>query len=364
MKTIEQILHYKNIMGVVDAIKGGLPTDIVPARMLQPTKRVPGNKGTYYKRTSTRKVARTVKYGAPSTLRSMEGIADVPVNLFHSYEHINHDPNLLPMLKSLDGGTQKLGAEIVAKEAADFTQLFHNLRLAAWFSALTLGKIYFDGDGNLLSSSSGAVVTIDFGIPDGNKDQLNVAGNGTIITDSWATASTDIPKQISVLIKQAMAFTGYRPKYAIYGSNIPDYLASNTSMKEFLKMHPASNEAVRNGDVPNSFAKMTWIDGSHAFYNDNDGNNKFFWDDDMVVFLPDPTDMGWWGLIEGSYAVPTNINIQTNATAALASLANVSGMFSYAKVVDDPVTVRQYAGDTVLPIISVPNSVFIADVTP
>lgn len=362
-KTIDQILHHKNIMGVIEAIKGGVPSDIVPAIMMQPTKRIEGNKGTYTKVTSTRKVARSVMYGSPSILRSLSGIAEIAVNLIHSFEHFNHVPNLMPLLLSLDGGKQSLGAEIVGRKAAEFAQLFINLRTAAWFSALAKGFIYFDASGNMLVNETGAVNQIDFGIPAGNRNQLNVAGNGTIITASWATAGTDISIQLNALDKQSAAFTGYAPKYAFYGANVPGYLARNTTMKEFLKFHPASNQAVRNGQVPNGFQEKTWIKASHAFYQDDNGGTQFFWGDNTVVFTPDPSDAGWWGLIEGSYAIPTNVGqLPADANAALRALQTIFGLFGYAKVIDDPVTIRQYGGDTVLPFIAVPNAVFIAEV--
>jgi len=40
----------------------------------------------------------------------------------------------------------------------------------------------------------------------------------------------------------------------------------------------------------------------------------------------------------------------------------IFGMFSYATVTADPPTVKQYAGDTFLPVICVPKSIFIATV--
>ncbi len=362
-KTIGQILHHKNIMGVIEAIKGGVPSDIIPASMMTPTKRIIGEKGSFTQVTSTRKVAKSINYGAPSVLRNLSGISEVAVNLIHSYEHFNHNPNLMPLLLSLDGGQQLLGSEIVGRKAAEFTQLFMNLRVAAWFSALSKGIIYFDADGNMLVNETNAANQIDFKIPSGNRNQLNVAGNGTIITATWATAGTDISIQINALNKQSAAFTGYMPKVAYYGANVPGYLARNTTMKEFLKFHPTSNAAVRNGQVPDGFMEMTWINAAHAFYQDDSGNTKFFWGDDTVVFTPDPADSGWWGLIEGSYSIPTNVGqLPADANAALRSLQTIFGLFGYAKVTDDPVTIRQYGGDTVLPFIAVPNAVFIAEV--
>ena len=294
-----------------------------------------------------------------------KGVSKQPVTLIHSFENFNHDPNLLAILKSTTGATQKRGAEIVGKKIQEFTQRFINLRRAAWFSALSLGAIYLDGDGNLLPSSSGAVVSIDFSVPSGNKAQLDWDGGGAIIGASWATAATDIIGDLRELKLASIALTGYKLKYALYGSNIPGYFAANTTLKEYLARNASGNASLLKGEVPNGLMGLEWIDAQHAFFEDQDGTNQFYWGGNTIVFMPDPVDLGWWGLIEGSYNVPSDVGkLHADAMAALNALRETYGMFGYAKVGHDPVGITQYGGDTFLPVISVPNSVFIADVVP
>jgi hypothetical protein len=364
-KTLQQLLFYKQLIAVIQAIKGGVPGGILPAMVLNPTKKLTGNTGTYRKVEATREVAQAVHYGAASKGVKFKGVSEVPVKLIHSFEHFDHDPNTVAQLLSTDESVQLLGAEEVGRKVAYFGTRFTNLRLAAWYSALAFGKIWLDGEGNLLSSSSGAAITIDYGIPSGNQNQLNWDGNGAIIAASWANASTDIALHIRKIQIAAAVQTGYPIVNAFYGKNIPSYLANNTTMKEYLKMNPVSNDAVRNGQVPNGFCKLNWIDASTAFFTDATGATKFFLGDDTVIFTPAFEDVGWWGFLEGSYAIPTNIgNVQADAMAALNSLKTTSGMFSYATVSHDPTGIRQYGGDTFLPTINVPMSIYIADVTP
>lgn len=363
--SIEEILHYENMIKVILAVKGGVPGGILPEGMFRPTSRMVGNVGTYTKVESTRRVAQTVMYGSPSKAVSLKGVSKVPVTCIHTFEHFQHEPILLALLKSLDGKTQERGAEIVGQKIRDFGQRFENLRRAAWYSALANGKIWLDAEGNLLPTAADAVITIDFGIPTGNKNQLDWDGNGAIIDTTWATDTTNIANDIAELIIAGLTLTGYRLTTAYYGQNIPGYLANNKVMKEFLKLNPGANAAILKGGVPNGFLNLNWVNASYAFFEDSKGVNRFFWKDDMVVFTPDVADVGWWNFLEGSYEIPTDLGVVAgDAAAALRALRQVFGTFAYATITHDPVGIKQYGGDTFLPVVSVPKAVFIADVVP
>lgn len=364
MKTIQEILHFENILKVVEEVKGGVPGGILPEGMFRATRRFLGNVGYYFKVISTRQVARQVRYGSPSVAIKLRGVSKVPVTLAHAFEHFDHEPNLVAVLKSLDDRIQLLGAQEVGRQAGQFTQRFVNARRAMAYSALTTGKIMFDDEGELTMKTSQAAITVNFGIPAGNKGSLNALGAGVIITASWATATTDIPLQIAGIQVAAARLTGYPITEAYYGKNVPSYIAKNTAMKEFLKMNPGSNQAVRRGDIPDGFINLNWHQAYGAFYTREDGTSHQFWTDDMVVFTPNIADVGWWDFLEGSYSIPTDVGqMYGDAIQALNSLQTVFGLFGYATVIHDPAGIRQYAGDTSLPVIVVPKAIFIADVT-
>ncbi len=363
--SIEELLHHENFLKTIEKVKGGVPDGIIPKRMFTRTDTTIGNQGSYFKVESTRRVAQQCLYGAPSKAAKFKGVSKQLVTLLHSFENFQHDPQIVAILKSTNGGVQKRGAELVGRKLAEFTQRFINLRRATWYSAMATGYIYFDEDGELLPDSSGAVNTVDFSIPAGHRNQLDWDGNGAIIGASWATAGTDIMGDVRELKKAAIATTGYPIKKVYYGPNIPGYLSANTALKEFLSRNPEAQKAVIAGDIPDGLLGLTWVDAQDAFYEDKNGTNKHFWDGDKCVFTPDETDMGWWGFIEGSYNIPTDVGkIMADIMHALNSLTEIFGMFGYASVTHDPVGLKQYAGDTFLPLILVPNAIWIADVTP
>ena len=121
---------------------------------------------------------------------------------------------------------------------------------------------------------------------------------------------------------------------------------------------------VETGEILDGFLKMRWVNATEALYEDIDGNSQFFFGGDTVVFTPDVKDDGWWGFVEGSYPVPQDVgSVDSDMVSMIRSgLKSTFGMFSYCLVMPDPVTIIQYFGDTMLPILGVPKSIYIADV--
>jgi len=364
-KTLEQILGAKNLIGTIQGIKAGVPDDLVPQAMLTPTRAEEGNRATYTKVEGTRQTARIAMYGSPSQRTNLKGVSEVPITLLHTIEHIVHKPTTLMNLRNLDNESkQKLGMAEIARATKDFKQRFINLRVSAVYSMLTKGAIYFDSNGNLLPSSSGATVTVDFGVPAGNKNQLDVFGSGAIISASWATANTNIIKQVSDIKKAARKLTGYPLRYAFYGANILDYFLTNTKLKEIINRAPAYQQAFSQGEIADGLLGLNWRPLYEAFFADKDGTLQDWCGDDQVIFTPEPSP-DWYEFIEGTYPVPTDLGKVSNSSeAALGNVVEVAGMFTYARLLDDPVTIKQIAGDTFLPVLKVPKAIFIADVTP
>lgn len=363
-KTLRQILGARTLTGVIQTIKSGVPR-VLPEAFFRVTRTVEGNTCTYLKVEGTRKVARLVQYGSPSKARGLKGVAETPITLLHALENIQHKPATLMNLRNMENeGRQKLGAREVARQTRIFADRFTNLRVSAAISGLVKGVVYFDGDGNLLVSSGSAVTTIDFHVPAGNKNQLDVFGTGAIIGASWATASTKIAKQLKALKRAARKKTGYPLHYAFYGENILDYLLANTQLKELISRNAAWQAAALQGEIASGFMGFEWVPIDEAFYEDNDGTLQEWCGADTIVFTPTPTP-DWYEVIEGTYPVATDIgSVYADERAALASIREESGMFSYAIITADPAGIKQVSGDTFLHVVKVPAAIFIADVTP
>lgn len=357
-KTLEQILGYVALTGTIKATKTGVPNPF-PAAFMSTTKKTIGDSGRYTQVTGTRRTARQVMYGSPALKRELKDIASKDVKLIHTFEEQSIPPLVLQNLRNYDNyEIQRMGMEEVARQVAEFKQLFENLRISALSQALSKGAVYFDGSGNFLPTSSGAVVTVDFGVPANNLNQLN-----GIIAASWALTTTDIPLQLRTLKKTAAQLTGYPLKYAFYGENVPSYLTQNDYVLDYLARNPTANaEFINAGEVGQLF-DLTWVPVYTSFFEDHNGSNQALFGADQVSFTPEVSP-DWYEMMEGTYMVPSTLDIQTDAAASVASMKQVTGMFGYSAVTHNPPSICGYYGDTFLPIIKVPAAVFLADVTP
>lgn len=362
-KTVQQILAADNLCGLIQGVVGGVPDTILPPSYLTPTRSVEGVTCSYDKIEGTRQTARRVAAGSPSVRRNTPGLSEVPVSLITTHEHFSHVAQVFLNLRAEGSeAKQKLGRDTIARQTGQFGRLFRNLRLSTVYSIFANGAIYFDADGNLLPSSTDATITVDMKVPAGNKDQLNVEGNGAILSANWSTAATDIPLQIRNLKDAALRLTGYPIMHAFYGKNIESYLLKNTLVKALIAGSPRLSEAFASGDaIPNGLMGLNWHPVSGAFYNDKDGTNQTFFGGNACTFTPDASPE-WWEVIEGSQAIPSGLGISANALEALSMIEEATGAFSYAELTTDPVGIKHHGGDTFLTVAKVPSAMFIAEV--
>jgi hypothetical protein len=331
----------------------------LPEQFWTITQNVIGDAGRYTVVKGTRRVARLAMYGSPSVKRALAGIEIKDVRLMHTFEHIDLDPLILDRLRGYTSYENDMGKEELDRQVAQFRAHFDNLRVATVTQMLAAGLIYFDGEGNLLPSSSGAVTTIDFQIPANNKNQLN-----GIIAASWATATTNIPAQINALKTRSLQDTGYPLEIAFYGKNILTYLTQNDYVVDYLSRNPTFAEKfISQNEIPQGLFGLRWIPVYHSFYEDANGTNREIFGADTVTFTP-AIDATVYEMLQGSYRVPTTFAVASDARAAVNNFKLVNGMFSYAAPQIDPPSVRLYAGDTFLPVWKVPGALFIADTTP
>lgn len=357
-KSLPEILGFENLTGLIQNPLGGVPDDLLPPAFLAMNRSVFGNTATYKELATTRQTPRRVSYGDPSKRRQQAAVGSRAVVLHHTFEHEFHDVTVLQALQQFDNPqVQAMGRQLVDRQVADFRTLFNNLRVSMVHSALSQGSISWDGDGNLLPSTVGAQVTADFNVPANNKNQLN-----GIIGVKWSDASAKIITDVAQIKKQSRKLTGHRIRHAFYGENILDYLLTNNQTKELLNRDPGLRTSIAGGTIPDGFLDLTWWSVNEAFFEDQNGTNQEWYGVDDIVFTPDPNDQ-WYLLYEGSYAVPTNLGgVSADAAMALGNFRQVSGMFSYALVKDDPPSLKHLAGDTSLPVLRNPSAIFIATV--
>lgn len=362
-KTLQQILGARVLCGVIQGIKRGIPFTL-PPEFLSLTTPITGDTGSYDMVEGGRKLARQAAYGSRSRGRSLSGVKEVPVKLIHTPESHDHIASTLMNLREIGSDTrQAKGIREVERQLGEFNDLFDNLRKACLYSMIARGAIYFDGDGELYTTSQSTGFMVDFQVPAGNKDQCNMLAAGNIITASWGTAGTDIETQIQALKRASIQLTGYPLTDAYYGKNIYGYLRGNTNLSGIIMRNPDYQRAFTNNTIPSPFMGLNWHDCSDSFYvNESDTITELFGGD--TVALTPPVGRDVYELLEGSVLVPSDINLSRDAAEAVNKLMEINGKASYATITTDPVGIHHVGLDTFLPVWKVPKALVIADVTP
>lgn len=363
MAALEDILGRRNLTAVFQTTLRGIPR-FLPASFYTPSRRVSGNQATITSYDGMRKHASVVRYGAKAQIVEKKGIAEKPVTLLHSFEVMQYPGSVLLNLREYDSeAKQNLGRTELARHSMDFAERFNTLRTVAIQSAIFTGHVYFDEDGQALPSSSGALYSIDYGIPAGNQNQLDIDGSGACIAASWATTSTDIQAHMTNIKRRALAKTNISIRHAFHGANIRTYLRANDNLQIQMQSN-AQLSAALGGTGDFEWENIIWHDASAAYWVDNSGTIRRWVGDDGIVFLPEPSP-SWYELIEGSSPIPNDINVtQGDLTDAVDNITEAFGPASWARVSFNPVELEQYYTDTFIPVIGNPNAVYIADVTP
>lgn len=357
--TIRDLLGLVPLTKLVERVKSGIP-DNLPAAFHRVNRKVVGNACRYTQVRGTRQTARFSMYGAAASLVEQGDIEEKDVKLLHAYSKIKMDPLIMQCLRNYTDYTlMERGKDEITRQSERHKRRHDNLRLASMYMMLGSGVIYYDGEGNLLPTSSGAKVTVDFAIPANNQGQLN-----GLISASWANANTDIPLQLRNLRFQAAKDTGYELKHAFYGLNVPSYLTQNNYVLDYLARNPQmARPYLDKGEIPDGLFGFSWTPIYTSFWEDSSNTNQSFFGADTVVFTPEiASDV--YELVEGTYDVPTTYNPVADLIAANNSFQQMYGLCSWAQATADPPAIWQFAADTWCPLWLIPASVYQADVVP
>lgn len=363
---LKSLLGATYLTNYAQTVKGGVEPAFLNPAFTDKTcaENVDGDTVEWFERPNTRQVAATNAKGNPSRKVAKRDETQRTAKAVYAFEHLAHKASVLEQLKATDGKTQEKGADHVRWQAEEFNRRLTNLRKAAVMSALSLGALYFDGDGNMLPSSSGAVVTVDYRIPSTNRNQITDT-SGTVIGASWLTAGTDIPLHVQRIINAGLQGAGVMLEEAYYGQNILGYISDNTKCKEWMKSHGVLTSALAANTIPDGFLGIKkWYPSSSWFFNDQNGTNQAMFGGDTITFCPSPSP-SWYRMFNCQHIVANNASqVFADAMDALNALQGVYGMAQWASVTMDPPAILQYGADSFLPVFTVPSAVFIADVTP
>jgi hypothetical protein len=357
----ELVLAGNNLTRVFQGADPQIKHDLPPS-FLTVTARADRDRAEWIQVDGTRQLAQQVLYGGKSKSALPTGARQRSGTLLHTFENFALTQEELGRLRSPDETVRRLAEQSIAMKLRNQRARVDNLRLASVHAALLLGAVHFAA-GQFQYSDSGATVSLDYGVPAGNKNQLNLLGGGNLLSASWATATTNIPAMLETILRTHTRKTGYQCRLAFYGDNLKTYLQTNNYTKDLIANNPAMANAFLSPGIPQGFLGLQWVPITGAYYEDAAGTLVEYSTADKLVLCPEPAP-DWWQVYEGSYQVPRELKLGTSVEEMLGNLDTVYGRFAYAAGEMDPPSIVGYFGDTFAPIITNPHALLIADVTP
>lgn len=230
-------------------------------------------------------------------------------------------------------------------------------------AALMRGSYTFDQNGDELRQGfSGGEQTIDFQIPSGNKNQLDMLGAGAIIGASWATTSTDIPLDCMQVNDAMNSLTGMGIEHAILNSTTLQYLLNNTKIQAQAGTSNTPYQSYSQtgpGRFAVVFRAIPWlqfhvIDYRLDIWDGSAVTNTKLVADDQVTFMPTPNS-NWVQYLNGGEVITEG----PNGTRAFRN-----GYYAYGYQTWNPSGWMLNQAHNGFPALYVPAAIANADVTP
>lgn len=206
-------------------------------------------------------------------------------------------------------------AVFVTRQEAYLAQRFANL-IEFQTAAMFRGQYSYVADGDLLRHGfSGGETTINYQVPAGNLDQLDMLGGGNLLDADWATSSTDIPAHLHEINAAMIQLTGLGLAHVILTSAGWQKIVNNTKVQQQGGSAGPVFESLRRagaGEFTATLRGLPWltfhvIDYGLEIWN---GSSEVFTkliEDDHAVFLPEPSPR-WVQYLEGSEIVTEGPN--------------------------------------------------------
>lgn len=283
------------------------------------------------------------------------------LNLFTVFNQTNFQGNVLAAVQEKESQTlQDRGAKDVADVMLRFAERHRLLKELIIAKILATGKVYLNGVGEVLESSTGAVETCDFEVPSGNQTDI-----GGIIDSTWDGDSVDIPGHLDE-IDDLNAQAGNPPLTDIWCHKLNlRHLRTNDAFAEWAKYNPGFNQAYMKGDatmVADGLFGKRWH-FVNTYYTAADGTTKPFIPLEKAILTPPPTDP-WVRISNGLTIVPDEIGLTGSIEEALRKCQKMYGPFAYAKLVDNPVMLSAFVGDKFAMNFLEPSAIYQADAFP
>ena len=342
-----------------------------------------GREGLYHVFDDTRRVGKMRAPGTAAGRSSKQPMKQVPFVYPRMHDSISLPSEYFHNIGKIDDPRlrDEAGKDMIMRQTNTIIRKAANFRIA-----LTVGMlrdslyVHQEGDDWQLNyTSSGAAFQISFGVPSGNKSQLNMTSRsgtsihgGSIIDVPWSSSGANIPLHFTK-INQARSAQGVGPvRHVHLGSQIWQHVISNDylSAQAGIANPPFSTYQREVGKRPDGsplheyVGKFNALPGVDWHISDEgldlwDAANDVYafqthWGNDKVVFMGEPIGTDKYTLSQGSEPIaeydggPETVRV---------------GVSSWSKKTSNPTATEVYVLDNALGVAHDPYDLAIATVT-
>lgn len=331
-----------------------------------------GRLGMFDVFSNTRDVGEGRVPGSPAAVVRPEKVGTVEFRYPRMYESIPLLGEELHNLRRIgENGTRDVGgSRMISLQTRNIAQ-----RAANWRATLAVGmlrdSLYMFRDGDSLYpsfTSTSAQFRINFQMPAGNRDQLDMLGGGDIIDTSWDNPTADIPKHLNDIDAAFQELYGGRLENVLCQGAIWQYIIKNDNVASqagiantpFRRFERVVGTRADGSPVNVRVAELVMVPGV-TFYITDEGVNigtrasKTFTKyvaDDTAIFLPNP-DMGNFFMQLGSEPVVEYDGGPETVRA---------GQYLWSNKTYNPPTTNIYSLDNALAINDIPNATAVGTV--
>ncbi|QDU60005.1 hypothetical protein Pan216_08420 [Planctomycetes bacterium Pan216] len=272
--------------------------------------------------------------GQPARVLQPTSAAERRVYMLHAFNEVNLSTESLRMVRRPDDQTlQEQGREEIHRQMEDFGDRHLIFRAVCLAKTLVDGEIHFNNEGQVLESSSGASYTVDFGVPDGHKGQLDFNGSGDLIGTRWSSTSAKILDDLDDIRIAAEEENAEEPKHIWLHHSAKRWLRDNTQLQQYVQGSPEKIDQVLRGSFIEDLNGWTWHFYSGR-YAAADGTTKPYIPVDRAIITPDVGP--WLRAVNGSEMITGFEGLRSTIDEALGEITEVFGDFAYVKLVDNP----------------------------
>jgi len=327
-----EILKLDVLIGMINEFKYPANLPLTSMNVLQRVQRK-GETANWDVKKAVRDIGTFEGLRSPAGKRKMQTIRQMSAVLARTFKFNDLDGMVLQDLRK-PGTMQE--ADAANEQVRDETQANrrHLDRQDEYMIASAL-------QGTLNMTIDGISHSVDYGLD---------ASHNVTKTTKWDNPAADIIGDVRLARTKIAEDSGYEAAIALCSSEVTEQMLKNDAIQAYMSSTPAGQKLMEEG-VIDRFQKLKWVE-INATYKPEGGSITRFLDKTKVVIIPLP-DKEWGEFRVGSDNVPSDDrrNIRT-----------VIGRYQYSHVTHNPAGIRLYYGEKRLPLIKIPDAIYVMKV--